>query len=47
MRQLRTALRLSPRGRLFLIYVGLFVGVVSIALVSNGLFEVWFSYQEH
>jgi hypothetical protein len=39
--------RPRTRGRLFLKYVGLFVGVVSIALVSNGLFEVWFSYQEH
>ena len=35
------------RGRLFLKYVALFVAVVSIALLTNGLFEVWFSYQEH
>jgi len=27
--------------------VALFVGVVSIALLANGLFEIWFSYQEH
>jgi GAF domain-containing protein/HAMP domain-containing protein len=39
--------RARTRGRLFLKYVGLFVAVVSLALVSNGLFEVWFSYQEH
>jgi signal transduction histidine kinase len=35
------------RGRLFLKYVALFLIVVSLALVSNGAFEVWFSYQEH
>ena len=36
-----------PRGRLFLKYVGLFVAVVCLALFANGLFEIWFSYQEH
>ena len=35
------------RGRLFRKYVGLFVAVVSLALFANGLFEIWFSYQEH
>jgi signal transduction histidine kinase len=35
------------RGRLFRKYVALFVGVVCIALLANGLFEIWFSYQEH
>jgi len=35
------------RGRLFLKYAGLFVAVVSLALLTNGLFEIWFSYQEH
>src|SRR4051812_25094879 len=35
------------RARLFLKYVALFVSVVCIALLTNGLFEVWFSYQEH
>ena len=33
------------RGRLFRKYVALFVAVVTAALVANGLFEVWFSYQ--
>ncbi len=38
----------SPaRGRLFRKYVGLFLAVVCIALLTNGLSEVWFSYQEH
>ena len=36
-----------PRGRLFLKYVALFVAVVCLALFANGLFEIWFSYQEH
>ena len=34
-------------GRLFRKYVGLFVAVVCVALFANGLFEIWFSYQEH
>jgi signal transduction histidine kinase len=35
------------RGRLFRKYVTLFMLVVLVALLTNGLFEVWFSYQEH
>jgi len=35
------------RGRLFRKYVTLFVAVVAVALLSNGLLEIWFSYQEH
>src|SRR3954466_15028875 len=35
------------RGRLFRKYVGLFVAVVCVALFANGVFEIWFSYQEH
>jgi signal transduction histidine kinase/CheY-like chemotaxis protein len=35
------------RSRLFLKYVGLFVAVVCVALLSNGVFEVWFYYREH
>src|SRR5712691_9053709 len=35
------------RGRLFTKYVALFVAVVCLALVANGLFEIWFFYQEH
>src|SRR5262245_55271452 len=35
------------RGRLFRKYVALFVGVVCVALLANGLFQVWFAYQEH
>ena len=34
------------RSRLFLKYVALFVAVVSLALVANGAFDVYFSYQE-
>jgi hypothetical protein len=34
------------RSRLFIKYVGLFVAVVSLALVANGAFDVYFSYQE-
>ena len=36
-----------PRGRLFRKYVGLFLAVVCVALLTNGLSEIWFSYQEH
>src|SRR6516165_1373116 len=47
----RDALAVAPpprlRGRLFLKYVALFVAVVCLALLANGMFEVWFSYQEH
>ena len=39
--------RPRTQGRLFRKYVGLFVGVVCVALLANGLFEIWFSYQEH
>src|SRR5262245_126076 len=35
------------RGRLFAKYVALFVAVVFVALLTNVLFQVWFSYQEH
>jgi signal transduction histidine kinase len=38
---------LRMRGRLFTKYVALFVAVVCIALITNGLFEIWFFYQEH
>jgi HAMP domain-containing protein len=34
-------------GPLFRKYVALFLAVVCIALLTNGAFEVWFSYQEH
>jgi GAF domain-containing protein/HAMP domain-containing protein len=34
------------RSRLFIKYVALFVAVVSLALVANALFDVYFSYQE-
>ncbi len=37
----------KARGRLFRKYVALFVAVVFVALLANGLFEIWFSYQEH
>ena len=35
------------RSRLFIKYVALFVAVVSIALLTNGIFEVFFYYREH
>src|SRR5881227_857217 len=35
------------RSRLFTKYVALFVAVVAVALLSNGIFEVFFYYQEH
>jgi len=35
------------RSRLFFKYTLLFVTLVVLALVTNGGFEVWFSYQEH
>src|SRR6516165_5220011 len=37
---------LIVRSRLFIKYVALFVAVVSLALVANGAFDVYFSYQE-
>jgi signal transduction histidine kinase len=35
------------RNRLFTKYVTLFVAVVGVALLSNGIFEVFFYYREH
>lgn len=35
------------RGRLFVKYVALFVAVVSVALLANGSFQIWFFYKEH
>jgi signal transduction histidine kinase len=35
------------RVRLLFKYIALIFAVVLVALVSNGAFEVWFSYQEH
>src|SRR5258707_12589902 len=37
----------KTRRRLFTKYVGLFAAVVSVALLSNGIFDVFFYYQEH
>jgi signal transduction histidine kinase len=34
-------------GPLFRKYIALFVSVVCVALIGNGLFEIWFSYSEH
>jgi signal transduction histidine kinase len=39
--------RIRRRSRLFTKYVALFVAVVAVALLSNGLFEVIFYYREH
>ena len=35
------------RSRLFIKYMALFVAVVGVALLSNGIFEVFFYYREH
>src|SRR3984885_7628454 len=35
------------RSRLFVKYVALLVALVVLALIANGAFEVWFSYQEN
>jgi signal transduction histidine kinase len=37
----------GSRTRLFTKYVALFVAVVGVALLSNGIFEVFFYYREH
>ena len=37
----------TVRSRLFIKYVALFVTVVVLALVANGIFEIWFSYREN
>jgi signal transduction histidine kinase/CheY-like chemotaxis protein len=37
----------KTRRRLFTKYVALFVAVVCVALLSNGMFDVYFYYQEH
>jgi signal transduction histidine kinase len=39
--------RSGPRGKLFRKYVALFVAVVCVALITNGAFEIGFSYQDH
>ncbi len=41
------ALAPKTRGRLFRKYVGLFMAVVSAALIASGGLEIWFSYQEN
>ena len=35
------------RSRLFVKYVALFVGVVTLALLANGASQIWFFSQEH
>ena len=37
----------KTRRRLFAKYVALFIAVVCVALLSNGIFDVFFYYQEH
>jgi GAF domain-containing protein/sensor histidine kinase YesM len=37
----------TVRRPLFRKYVALFVAVVAVALLANGVLEIWFSYQEH
>ena len=48
--QAETSDAAAPRkihSRLFLKYAGLFVAVVCVALLTNGIFEIWVSYREH
>jgi signal transduction histidine kinase len=45
--QVQPAARPKNRSRLFLKYAGLFVAVVCVALLVNGLFEIWSSYRTH
>src|SRR4051794_1506683 len=47
MRRLLNAAGVHVGSRLFRKYVALFVAVVCVALLTNGLFEIWFSYQEN
>jgi signal transduction histidine kinase len=43
---LQSAAAPLPRGPLFRKYVGLFVAVVCVALIANGLLDIWFSFRE-
>ncbi len=47
LRRMATGAGAQFGSRLFRKYVALFVSVVSVALLTNGLFEIWFSYQEN
>jgi signal transduction histidine kinase len=47
MRRLSASAATHVRSRLFRKYVALFVAVVCVALLTNGLFEIGFSYQEN
>ncbi len=47
LRRLSAAAASHVGSRLFRKYVALFVAVVCVALLTNGLFEIWFSYQEN
>jgi signal transduction histidine kinase/CheY-like chemotaxis protein len=47
LREESAAARPAARGTLFWKYVLLFVVVMSVALVTNSLVDIWFIYQEH
>src|SRR4026209_2695775 len=47
MRRLSACTASYVGSRLFRKYVALFVALVCLALLTNGLFEIWFSYPEH
>src|ERR1700710_2151160 len=47
MRRLSAGTMAHVGSRLFRKYVALCVAVVCVALLTNGLFEIWFSYQEN
>src|SRR5262245_9632352 len=47
LRRLSAGAETHVGSRLFRKYVALFVTVVCAALMINGLFEIWFSYQEN
>jgi signal transduction histidine kinase len=46
-RQLHSTFLKKLRSYLFLKYAGLFVAVVCLALLTNGIFEIWGSYREN
>src|SRR5947207_13976998 len=46
MRRLSASAATHVGSRLFRKYVALVVAVVCVALLTNGLFEIWFAYQE-
>jgi two-component system, NtrC family, sensor kinase len=44
--EVREVTSVGLRGRLFRKYALLLAGLVSVALIANGLLDIWFSYRE-